>query len=342
MTAPPQRALRGRIHLHRSRGRSMGPDAPTTRSLGGEVSTARTRRRVLDGGGIARCAPRAQRVRAQSAAPAERDHGDPRCAPRPGEEIITIRPGAAEVSGGVRIVEEGNRVRRRRGRRSGRAGFCGHRAWGRGSGRRPSRPGSGRGAVLTRPSDSSWAVPGRNATSSWVGPAVMLSGVTKMGSAALVKSHHSSALAWLCAWLLALTWTACSSEPRRPQSPAPAPEPPEEMRGEPCTYDGDCTTEFCDRGFCADADETKGHYGWACESNMTPPIAHVNPCGGYLCIDQRCRSCQSDGECRKYRKGPTCAKPGDWPGKGCGDYSRTGPAEPATPPPPPASELPPK
>jgi len=172
---------------------------------------------------------------------------------------------------------------------------------------------------------------------------VTLSVVTRKGGASVVRSCVGNALwlVWSCTGLLAFTWMACSSEPRQPQNPATASKATEEVSGEPCTYDADCASWFCDRGFCAEADETKGHYGWACESEPSVPVRQVNPCGGYLCIDQRCRSCQSDAECRKYQKGPTCAKPGDWPGKGCGDYSHAV-SERAAPPPPPPSELPPE
>jgi len=164
-------------------------------------------------------------------------------------------------------------------------------------------------------------------------------------------------LVWLCVGLLALTWMACSSEPRQPQNPATPARVAEEIRGEPCAHDGDCASQFCDRGVCAEPG-TKGNYGEPCEPPapivLTPPPRpdmpstwyrsrwSENKCGGYLCVDKRCRSCQSDAECNHQSTGMTCSSRGDWPGKGCGDYSHAEPTEPAAPPPPPPSELPPE
>jgi hypothetical protein len=142
-----------------------------------------------------------------------------------------------------------------------------------------------------------------------------------------------------CATLLALTCTTCGSEQRQPEELPPPPEVAEEVHGEPCVYDADCASSFCDSGYCAEVG-AKGHHGWECDKENVPPIRQVDRCGRYLCIDHRCRSCQSDAQCEKYWKGPTCAKRGDWPGKGCGMNFDPGP--PAAPPPPPPSELPPE
>jgi hypothetical protein len=152
-------------------------------------------------------------------------------------------------------------------------------------------------------------------------------------------------LARSCTGLLALTWIACSSEPRPPQSPAPSGRT-EEVRGEPCTQDGDCASQFCDRGACAEPG-TKGNYGAPCE----PPAPIVRPppprpdmpatwyrsswpenkCGGYVCIDKRCRSCQAETECTWG--GPICDKFDDWPGKQCGRHVDPDPEGPLAPPP---------
>jgi hypothetical protein len=159
-------------------------------------------------------------------------------------------------------------------------------------------------------------------------------------------------LAWSCTGLLALTWTACSSEPRPPQSTASAHRATEEVRGEPCTHDGDCASLFCDRGVCAEP-ETKGNYGASCEPPA--PIVHrpppgpdtpatwsrafspENKCGSYLCIDKRCRSCQSDAECKPLSGAKAICdrfsdRTGTWPGKGCGVHV-TEQKDPAAPPP---------
>jgi hypothetical protein len=114
--------------------------------------------------------------------------------------------------------------------------------------------------------------------------------------------------------------------------------------GDRCVLDADCASAFCDRGICADT-LGKGSYGAACEpipphseQHEPPPqpgevrnSRNVHVCGGYLCIDRRCRSCQSESECPLA--GSTCANFDGWPGKQCGRKIDAGP--PAAPPPPP-------
>jgi hypothetical protein len=159
-----------------------------------------------------------------------------------------------------------------------------------------------------------------------------------------------------CAWLLALTCTACGSDRKQLESPAIVLESEKrassdltkEVRGVPCTRNQDCESFFCDRTVCAEP-LTKGSFGDTCEP--PPPLARKtenrtdlpptwyrsfwpeNSCGGYLCIDHLCRSCQSDAECQKYVGPSTCGKFGDWPGKQCGRRVDIGSDQSATPPP---------
>jgi hypothetical protein len=60
-----------------------------------------------------------------------------------------------------------------------------------------------------------------------------------------------------------------------------------------------------------------------------------DPCRGYICVDGRCQSCQSDAECQERKGLPTCTQFGDWPGKQCGEVV-PGDAGPDANPPPPA------
>lgn len=92
-----------------------------------------------------------------------------------------------------------------------------------------------------------------------------------------------------------------------------------------CTEDAQCASSFCDRGKCANADFLAEHnYGEVCVSG--PPQApsedlRVAPpggrCEGYLCVDQRCRSCQSDAECNEGPGDLKCIYLSNWPGKVC-------------------------
>lgn len=103
------------------------------------------------------------------------------------------------------------------------------------------------------------------------------------------------------------------------------------LTGEACARDADCRSVFCDHGICA---EPFGpfHYGFEC--SPTAPRA-PSPCGAYLCIDGRCRSCQSDEECRHWKGAPTCGVFQDVPGRSCGRVppSASPAAHPAPPPP---------
>jgi hypothetical protein len=68
-----------------------------------------------------------------------------------------------------------------------------------------------------------------------------------------------------------------------------------------CAGDSSCSTGFCDLGTCVQEYKPR-HYGWPCDPTNWPkddPLlaSKLNPCGGYLCRDMRCRSCQSDADC---------------------------------------------
>jgi hypothetical protein len=87
------------------------------------------------------------------------------------------------------------------------------------------------------------------------------------------------------------------------------------VTGGTCAQDADCKSGFCDLGQCA---ELFGplHYGFECSPE--PPRAPPGRCGPYLCLEGRCRSCQSDAQCQELRGAPTCAVFEDRPGKQCG------------------------
>jgi hypothetical protein len=120
------------------------------------------------------------------------------------------------------------------------------------------------------------------------------------------------------------------------------------MHGVPCTKDEDCESGFCDRVVCAEIVK-KGNYAVPCEPPtpvLQPPEPHPDmpatwyrsywpekTCGGYLCIDNRCRSCRSDAECATQLLWPNCDKFDDWPGNQCGERIDKGPDQSASPPP---------
>jgi hypothetical protein len=93
-----------------------------------------------------------------------------------------------------------------------------------------------------------------------------------------------------------------------------------------CTRDADCRSGFCDRGLCLRLFGPVGGYGAQCEPLPPPEERPKRPpgwimkwgpedeCGNYLCIDRRCRSCQSDAECDERS---TCNTVKGFPGKLC-------------------------
>lgn len=110
-----------------------------------------------------------------------------------------------------------------------------------------------------------------------------------------------------------------------------------------CVTDGDCWPDFCDRGVCA----MPGSRNYGRECKPTPPPRPAPPlppgvvpglpsaastCGAYLCLDGRCRSCQSNAECGSAPS--TCAHLDGWLGRTCGDYSKRPFSDPNAKPPP--------
>lgn len=103
-----------------------------------------------------------------------------------------------------------------------------------------------------------------------------------------------------------------------------------------CTADRYCKSGLCDRGVCTSiGGMLNGGHGEPCES--LPPFEQRKPkydhrrdtqCGGYLCLDGRCRSCTSDSECIYWEGGGTCEHVPGLPGKSCGNYKPLNPNEP--------------
>lgn len=106
-----------------------------------------------------------------------------------------------------------------------------------------------------------------------------------------------------------------------------------------CAIDNECGDGFCDRGKCAPiwtwthiygqrCDALHSYHPETCPSTPAGPRCDLMPsCGGYLCLDGRCRSCVSNDECVELL-GPRgeCSDPGDGrAGRGCG---RAGPLTP--------------
>jgi hypothetical protein len=173
------------------------------------------------------------------------------------------------------------------------------------------------------------------------------------------------------ATFLLILWIGCASQIDEERSPVFPNDPvvPDESERTPvaptaelsdpkpgCAADGDCSTGFCDRGTCAKPSHSPmSDYGRECEPILrepksTKPLPSIRPedirmpadrgdvCGGFRCIDRRCRSCLSDAECRAwhptYTKGPlTCKSVEGRGGKTCGRYDLK-PGDPNLPPPP--------
>ena len=148
---------------------------------------------------------------------------------------------------------------------------------------------------------------------------------------------------------------------------------------EPCKTNMDCSTRFCDKGFCGPlrrgnlpirtackADDQcesglcdrdmcmgigglrNGNFGRACEP--LEPFAQrthrpEDECGGYICLDGRCRSCVSDAECMYWKGLGRCEHEIGVPGSSCGGnnfpLSPNSPYRnpPALPPDPPLEEV---
>jgi hypothetical protein len=87
-----------------------------------------------------------------------------------------------------------------------------------------------------------------------------------------------------------------------------------------CTSDGECASGFCDRNVCR---APSGILGRPCEPAPRTKDglrdAMLNVCGAYLCVEGRCRSCVSDGECRAELGSPRCYESKGDPGRRCGN-----------------------
>lgn len=104
-----------------------------------------------------------------------------------------------------------------------------------------------------------------------------------------------------------------------------------------CTVDAECSSGFCDRDICAMPG--RGNYGrTACKPEPSyapppslPPGMLPGPpsasdyCGGYHCIEGRCRSCRKNEECSE---GSVCKPVEGFPGLRCG---KVWPSEPKAP-----------
>ena len=90
-----------------------------------------------------------------------------------------------------------------------------------------------------------------------------------------------------------------------------------------CRNDQDCAGGFCDRGVCQ---TPIGIYGRPCKPAPRTPEGPRDGmhsvCGAYLCLDGRCRSCQSDEQCRSELGSPRCYKLEGEPGYRCGNPSQ--------------------
>jgi hypothetical protein len=167
-----------------------------------------------------------------------------------------------------------------------------------------------------------------------------------------MRVHARASAALLLLSGLVPLWGGCSGKQLPP--PCPPPYLTNEKRleaGKACTRDADCLEGFCDRGICA---ELRIDYGSECDPPSPPePRPPLPPgggawgapdvaggCGAYLCIDRRCRSCQSDAECGERS---TCNVIRDLPGKRCGIKGDEDdrPRKPPPPPPPPPYSPPP-
>lgn len=143
-----------------------------------------------------------------------------------------------------------------------------------------------------------------------------------------------------------ILWSmSCSSERGNMQATQPKASPA--SNGQACDRDGDCRSGFCDHRTCAQIG-AKENYGrqcmaWPLGGNppvydgiiraadgslmITGPKAGRHPeysCEGYPCLQERCRSCESDADCEHWRSGPTCMAVEGFPGKQCRSLADAG------------------
>src|SRR2546428_5672493 len=131
-----------------------------------------------------------------------------------------------------------------------------------------------------------------------------------------MRAQTAGALLLLCA--LVPLWIGCHKPSPLPWPPSPAPK--KLGHGGACARDDDCDSDFCDRGSCVDWIDSKTVYRQPCGNAPTPPPVIIPPgnprppeypmpdmsginawdCGGYLCIDDRCRSCASNADCAAH------------------------------------------
>ena len=72
-----------------------------------------------------------------------------------------------------------------------------------------------------------------------------------------------------------------------------------------CTSDDECGDGFCDRGRCVAIWTCRHRYGQHCVNGKTAPSRGGASEGCYgLCLEGRCRSCESDAECAKEYGSP--------------------------------------
>lgn len=157
----------------------------------------------------------------------------------------------------------------------------------------------------------------------------------------------------LAGWLT-LLWMGCSSEQHRAECPPIASRDRLMEAREACVRDADCRSGLCDRETCGFLRGSE-NYGMECEPlppyqpepprPPPPPGVFSGPhqgsiglfCGAYLCLEGRCRSCQSDAECQYWHGSGVCIAYGNYPGKQCRADSRPPPRftddPPAEPPP---------
>lgn len=93
-----------------------------------------------------------------------------------------------------------------------------------------------------------------------------------------------------------------------------------------CLSDGDCVGGICDRTGNCESEGSSPRFGVSCQWSPNLPSGQVDghlfsECGAYLCVDQRCRSCASDAECRilSGSTGQCRSYPGGV-GYSCGNY----------------------
>lgn len=104
---------------------------------------------------------------------------------------------------------------------------------------------------------------------------------------------------------------------------------PLEELGAACNSDDRCSSGFCDLGRCAEPASSIPTFANEC-SNPGPglnsgPIGFsgrengkFGHCAGFLCIDDRCRSCTSARQCYEALGYPSCYGGSEWSGKRCG------------------------